>query len=271
RRARGGPAPGLTRTPEPFRFHVSEDLFTSLDLHGQGVWRSVYHPRIEAAMLSVWSLDAWIAQKAKYAGGTLDLLLREGHLWRPGLPWRMRLHYAATFWGYLSAIPLLVLIAAPVVTMTTGIAPVRAYAADFFGHLVPLLLCAEGAMVLGAKGHDMHQGRLQGVATLPVTLRALWAALCGERTRFRPTPKRLGAAGGLRAVPWHAAALAIFGAAAALGIMRFGLGHPGFGVGLMVVNLFWLAWNAAPFVKVLRAARWNPVDAWNEEAAHVAH
>ncbi len=91
---------------QPFRFHVSEDIYTSILLHSdtEAGWKSVYHPQVEARMLSPWSTEAWAVQKLKYAGGTLDIMLRDNPLFRWGMPWRIKLHYAATFWSYLSVL-----------------------------------------------------------------------------------------------------------------------------------------------------------------------
>lgn len=124
--------PALTPL-QPFRFHVSEDIFTSISLHGAPgrQWKSVYHPRIESKMLSPWSMDAWASQKLKYAGGTIDLMLHANPLWNRHMPWRAKLHYAATFWSYLSSIALLVLLFAPIVTLFTGLTPVSAYSTPF--------------------------------------------------------------------------------------------------------------------------------------------
>ncbi|NRB04369.1 MAG: glycosyltransferase [Rhodobacteraceae bacterium] len=86
---------------QPFRYHVSEDILTSIDLHKKG-WKSVYHPKVEARMLSPLSAHAWATQNLKYAGGTFDIMLRHNPLFSSGLNWRTKLHYAATFYSYLT-------------------------------------------------------------------------------------------------------------------------------------------------------------------------
>ncbi|MEM1181687.1 MAG: cellulose synthase catalytic subunit, partial [Acidobacteriota bacterium] len=44
----------------PYRFHVSEDLYTSIYLHSDpdGEWRSVFHPQVESKMLSPQDLQS---------------------------------------------------------------------------------------------------------------------------------------------------------------------------------------------------------------------
>ena len=63
----------------PYKFHVSEDIYTSIVLHSdrERRWRSVFHPQIESRMLSPQDLQSWMVQRFKYAGGTLDIALRD--------------------------------------------------------------------------------------------------------------------------------------------------------------------------------------------------
>ena len=172
----------------PFCYHVSEDILTSIRLHGASPWRwrSVYHPRIECRMLSPWSLRAWAGQKLKYAGGTFDIMLRHNPLMRRAMPWRIRLHYLATFSSYLSIIWVLALLLAPIVTLVTGIAPVSAYSTEFFMRLIPLLLVNELALIVGCWGHDPTYGTRQNLAALQINLCALLAGSEGARDPFCP-------------------------------------------------------------------------------------
>ncbi|MCF4176528.1 glycosyltransferase family 2 protein [Vibrio sp. McD22-P3] len=56
----------------PYKFHVSEDLYTSIVLHSdtERNWRSVMHPRVESKMLSPQDLQTWTVQRFKYSGGS---------------------------------------------------------------------------------------------------------------------------------------------------------------------------------------------------------
>ena len=251
--------PALTPL-QPFRFHVSEDIFTSINLHGAAdrQWKSVYHPNIESKMLSPWSMDAWASQKLKYAGGTIDLMINANPLWNRHMPWRVKLHYAATFWSYLSSIALLVLLLAPIVTLFTGIAPISAYSTAFFLHLLPLLLANELALAVGSKGQDGHQGRVLSLATLPITLRAFWLVLSGRAIRFRPTPKTPASGDALRFVWPQLALLALIGAAAAYGFWAHLMGSRPHTASLLIVNYFWLGWSALAMGIAIKAAFWRP-------------
>ncbi|MEM1236789.1 MAG: cellulose synthase catalytic subunit [Pseudomonadota bacterium] len=250
-----------TLTPlQPFRFHVSEDIYTSMLLHGSEDrrWRSVYHPRIECKMLSPWSMEAWAGQKLKYAGGTIDLMLRSNPLLNRHMPLVTKLHYAATLWSYLSSFVLLILMVAPVVTLFTGLSPVAAYSTAFFLHLLPLLLANELALALGAKGQDGNQGRILALAALPVTLKAFCLVVLGRKVQFQPTPKTPIFSGALRFIWPHLAILAVMAAAAIYGLYAHLTGSRAHTASLLIVNYFWLSWCALALASAVRAAFWRP-------------
>ncbi len=250
---------------QPFRFHVSEDIYTSMLVHScrGDRWRSVYHPRIECKMLSPWSMDAWAAQKLKYAGGTIDLMVRANPVLSAGMNWRTKLHYAATFWSYLSAFVLLALLIAPMITLVTGIAPVAAYSTTFFLHLLPLLLVNEAALAVGSNKQDANQGRILALATLPMTLRAFLLVAGGRKVRFRPTPKVPVFRGALRFVWPHIVLLGVMLAAGFYGLWAHLQGSKEHSAALLIVNYFWLGWCALALLRAVSAALWRPVGVRN--------
>jgi len=245
---------------QPFRFHVSEDIYTSILLQSdrKAGWKSVYHPTVLARMLSPWCMDAWAAQRLKYAGGTLDIFLHDNPLFRTGMPLSTRLHYAATFWSYLSSLWLSVLLAAPVWALATGTAPLSANPLVFFAHLVPLLVVNELALLAGCAGHDVHGGRILSIACIPYNLKALWLALRRQRVVFRPTPKIPLVSPALDHVRPHLVLLAAMATVAGWAITRDLSGDSTFGRGFLVANLFWLAWNASALVSLVAMALWRP-------------
>ncbi len=242
---------------QPFRYHVSEDIFTSLQQHTKG-WRSIYHPEVLARMLSPWSMDAWATQKLKYAGGTFDIMLRSDLVWRRGLPWQTRLHYMATFWSYLSVLWMPILFLAPLFSLLTGLAPVDAFSIQFFLHLVPLLVANELAMSVGCKGHDIHTGRILSLVTLNIQLRALGQVLRGQKPHFPTTPKNPVVSDNLRYAMPTLTILAVMAAIAMYGIWAHFSGSPKHSASLVVVNLFWMSMNALAFSRVALAALWRP-------------
>ncbi len=242
---------------QPFRYHVSEDIFTSIQAHANG-WRSVYHPQVEARMLSPWSASAWATQKLKYAGGTFDIMLNANPIWRRGMPWATKLHYLATFWSYLGALWLPVLFLAPVISLVTGLAPVKTYSLEFFMHLLPLLVINELAMNIGCKGHDIHAGRMLSLGTLAIQWRALGQVLRGEKPHFPPTPKTPVLSGSLRHALPNLGLLALMAGAALWGMVQYQRGTEGYDLAFLVVNLFWMGWGALAVLRVAGTGLMRP-------------
>lgn len=247
-------------TLEPYRFHVSEDIYTSIELHSDAAagWTSVYHPQVEARMLSPWSAKAWATQRLKYAGGTFDIMLRDNPLVRRGMSWRTKLHYASTFWSYLTALWMPVLLMAPAFSLVTGMAPVKAYSADFFLHFLPMILLGEMAMLATSKGHSIGTGRMLAIATLHIQLRALWLVLRGRRPTFTPTPKTPLIGGALRCILPNIVVLVVLVMSGLIGVVLTLTGAPDHSTSLLMVNLFWLSWNIFLVARITFAATWQP-------------
>ena len=258
------PKPLASIDLQPFRFHVSEDIYTSMNLQSDPdrSWKSVYHPQVESRMLSPWTMQAWATQRLKYAGGTFDIMLRDPHIFGRSMPWRTRLHYAATFWSYLTAIWTPIMLIAPAISLFLGIAPVKAYSLEFFAYFLPAVLISELAMIAACKDHDIQCGRVMATGGLVIQLRALLSVLAGKRPSFPPTPKTPDRAvqviANLRYIWVNVVLMATYCCAAIYGLWGYTEGWSGYSVPFLTVNLFWLAWNSLSVVRILRAAFWCP-------------
>ncbi|WP_420209319.1 glycosyltransferase [Candidatus Electronema sp. JC] len=243
----------------PYKFHVSEDFYTSILLHGdpERNWKSVLHPEVESKMLSPQDLGSWMVQRFKYAGGTLDVLLRDKVMCRPGLSPAQRLMYAATFWSYLGGIWNVVFLLAPVVYFFTGISPVSAYTADFFKHILPFLLLTELAFMTGTWGLSGFKGKASYLAFFSVNLRALWTVLRGRQIKFPVTPKQRqeGNFFPLILPQFSIALLTLLGIAYAWTAYLSGSSHT---LGGVLINTFWGLHNVLILSGLIQAAFWRP-------------
>lgn len=250
------------RRLQPYRFHVSEDLYTSILLHAEhdAGWTSVYHPHVEARMLSPWSMSAWAAQRLKYAGGTFDIAVWDNPVFRRGLTWRHKLHYGATFWSYFSTLWAPILLLAPVVSLLTGLAPVRAYSSEFFQPFLPAVVLGELAMLAVCKGHSIGAGRVMAIVALPLQWRALYCVLRRQKPQFALTPKIPGQneSSSLRLVWPHAVLLMVMLAAAVWGAWQTAQNTPGYSSALLWVKLFWLVINVRLVAQALHMVCWRP-------------
>lgn len=175
----------------PYKFHVSEDIYTSIELHSDTTrnWKSVMHPEVESKMLSPQDLLTWTVQRFKYAGGTLDIAMNDSFLFRKGLSISQRLLYGSTVWSYFGALWNVVFLAAPIIYLLFAVAPVSAYSMDFYKHIFPFLIATELGTMFILWGLSTTKSKFSYLAFFPVNLKALWTVLRGKKISFPVTPK----------------------------------------------------------------------------------
>jgi cellulose synthase (UDP-forming) len=256
----------------PYKFHVSEDIYTSIVLHNDPVrrWKSVLHPEVESKMLSPQDLLTWMIQRFKYAGGTLDIALRDNPLFRGRMTLPQRLMYLSTFWSYLGCLWNIVFLAAPILYLFTGIAPLASYSAAFYLHALPFLVLTELAFMVGTWGVRAWDGKASYLSFFPVNFRALWTVLRGEKIRFHVTPKDRQEGSFLHLVLPQLAVIVLTLAGLAYSAWRvFAAGHE-HELPNLVVNAAWGLNNVFAMLPLVRAALWRPGAGTTPEPAAAA-
>ncbi len=235
----------------PYKFHVSEDLYTSIVLHAdrERRWRSVYHPEVLSKMLSPQDLLAWTIQRFKYAGGTLDIAAHDSPLLLPGLSAWQKLMYGATIWSYLAPLWTVPFLLAPLLYFFTGKAPVNTWDAAFYAHALPFLFFNRVAFMLGTWGVPATRGQQYYLAFFWVNLRAIAEVVRGKPIRFQVTPKTRTARRFVSLAWPHLTLvfLTLIGATFRGVQVAHGLGQPS----AFVANLFWSInnfWSLSPLI-----------------------
>ncbi|OHC93087.1 MAG: cellulose synthase [Sphingomonadales bacterium RIFCSPLOWO2_12_FULL_63_15] len=244
----------------PYKFHVSEDIYTSIVLHQDQHrrWKSVLHPQVESKMLSPQDLLTWTIQRFKYAGGSLDIFFHDNPVIAPGMSLGQRLMYLTTFWSYLGAVWNCIFLLAPLVYLFLGVAPVSAYTGDFFRHALPFLIANELAFLAGTWGMSGYKGKVSYLASFPISLRALWAVLRNQQIKFPVTPKERQDGNFLHLV-WPQIAimtLTVLGLAWATLAWRLEIGS--YTPGGLIANGLWGLNNILAMSIMVRAALWQP-------------
>jgi len=244
----------------PYKFHVSEDIYTSLVLQKSPdrIWKAVYHPKVLTKMLSPQDIQSWAIQRFKYAGGSLDILWNDNPLFGPGLSLGQRLHYAATFWSYVAAIWKLIFLVAPLVGLFAGVSPVGADTLDFFAHFLPFFILHEAAVCLGTWGLYVAPSRRMDLALTPLTLRAMAFVFLGREIKFKVTPKTSGSAGTLRPVLFHIVLLALTPIALGFGLLAVFGPSAAQSFDFLIINGIWAIYNALALSSLVLAALWRP-------------
>lgn len=239
----------------PYKFHVSEDIYTSLVLHGDRdrQWRSVYCPRVVTKMLSPQDLLTWSIQRFKYAGGTLDIFRNDNPLRNPGLSAWQKLTYGSTVYSYFAPLWTVVFLLSPALYFLTGFTPVTAYNADFYGHFIPFIVVNKIAFMLGTWGVESYRGEQYYLAFFWLNIKAMRDVILGRPVKFHVTPKTKQA-GNYYALVWpHLAIVGI----SLLGMVWMGsrialLGQGN--LGSYLVNVFWTLNNVLSLSVIISAA-----------------
>ncbi|WP_022707589.1 glycosyltransferase [Paracoccus zeaxanthinifaciens] len=244
----------------PYRFHVSEDIYTSIVLHSdrERGWKSWQHPYVESRMLSPQDLLTWTIQRYKYAGGSLDIMFNDNSLFRRGLTLPQRMMYGATFYSYLGAIWNVVFLFAPAIYLFTGIAPVSAYSNDFFAHVIPFMILLELSMMVGTWGIAGYAAKASYLAFFPVGLRAIWAVARGQKISFPVTPKDRQSGRFLHLVRPQLAVLVLTGAGVLWGLGALAVGGTPHTLTGVVTNALWGLNNCVAMAGIVAAALWQP-------------
>ncbi|MGL5344093.1 MAG: UDP-forming cellulose synthase catalytic subunit [Plesiomonas sp.] len=91
---------------------VTEDAHTSLRLHRHG-YRSAYIRIPQAAGLATESLSAHVGQRIRWARGMVQIFRLDNPLFGKGLSWAQRICYSNAMLHFLSGVPRLVYLTAP--------------------------------------------------------------------------------------------------------------------------------------------------------------
>jgi len=244
----------------PYKFHVSEDIYTSIVLHSdtERNWKSVFHPNVETKMLSPQDLQTWVVQRFKYAGGTIDIALHDNPLFKSGMSFGQKVMYTATFWSYFACLWNVIFLAAPIIYLFTGIAPVSAYSSEFFVRILPFLILNELAMMVGAWGVENHRGKAYYLAFFPVNLRALWKAIKNEKISFPTTPKDRQDGTFLHLVRVQLGVIFITLAAIIYAYIEWSRGGTYTELSALLANTFWGFNNIFALSIIVKAAIWRP-------------
>ncbi len=118
---------------------VTEDLHTSLRLHGAG-WHSVYHARPLAFGLAPRDYPSFLRQRIRWGQGAMQVWRNEGLLLGRGLSWPQRLNYWASVLTYFEGWQKAAFYLVPVVVLLTGVMPIAVLDLEFLLHFVPYYL-----------------------------------------------------------------------------------------------------------------------------------
>jgi len=246
----------------PFKFHASEDIYTSIMLHAdkENRWESVQHAGVECRMLSTQDLDSWVKQHQRYAEGSLDIAFKDNPLFIKGLTVGQRICYFSTIWSYFAPLWILVFLLSPIIFFFTLELPVKAYSFEFFKYFLPFQILNTITITLGCWGIDTKRGDQYYISSFWFMILSIVSVIRGKKVKFNVTPKGKSIAKNTQHILPHIIiiALMVFGIiynSILLSVDR----HPtpsGF-----AANSFWCIFNIISLSIMIRAAYWKPIEA----------
>jgi cellulose synthase (UDP-forming) len=249
----------LQKDITPFKFHASEDIYTSIMLHADkdNRWQSIQHPDIECKMLSTQDLHSWIKQHQRYAEGSLDIAIKDNPLFIKGLTLGQRICYFNTIWSYFAPVWILVFLLSPIIFFFTLTLPVTAYSFDFFKYFLPFQVMNTVMITLGCWGICTKRGDQYYISSFWFMLKALIRAIKGKKVKFNVTPKEKQSRSALKHILPHMIiiGLTVLGILYNIVLLAYDR-HPtpsGF-----AANAFWCMFNVVALSIMVRAAYWKP-------------
>jgi cellulose synthase (UDP-forming) len=236
---------------------VAEDLATSMRLHSLG-WRSVYHSALLAVRVAPDHFGSMLAQRLRWAQGSLQVLARENPLRQQGMSAAQRLVYFATLWAYLSGFATLIYLAVPVIFLCFGILPVSTGALEFLLRFMPFLVATQILFAVTGRGVSAWRGQQFNFALFPLWLKAFTTVTGNVFFGRRQEPILTPAASSGGVENWRRVRVQTVAAAVLIGAAVIGLGRLALGFGEPVgtaVNLLWVAFDLAILSVLIPAAR----------------
>jgi len=169
-------------------FSITEDMATAMRLHALG-WKSVFHPEIMAEGLAPEDLGSALGQRLRWGAGTIQVLVRDNPLTKPGLTLAQRIQYFGTIYSYFSGFASVVFLVAPAIYLLFGISPVAAHADEFLIRILPYLVINRLMFAYATWGIEVVRGEQYSLALFPLWIQAIITVLMGRKLTFQVTPK----------------------------------------------------------------------------------
>lgn len=245
----------------PFKFHASEDIYTSILMHAdkENRWESIQHPDVECKMLSTQDLDSWIKQHQRYAEGSLDIAFKDNPIFKSGLTLGQRLCYFCTIWSYFAPLWILIFLLSPIFFFFTFSLPVKAYSFDFLKYFLPFQIMNTVTITLGSWGISTRRGDQYYISSFWFMLRSLFSVIKGKEVKFNVTPKEKKITKSTQHILPHIIiiALTLIGIAYNSILLIKGY-HPS--TSGFFANCFWCIFNIFSLSIMIRAAYWEPLE-----------
>ncbi|MCB0104116.1 MAG: glycosyltransferase [Anaerolineales bacterium] len=239
---------------------ITEDTATAMRLHAMG-WMSVFHGEILAYGLAPEDLGTALAQRLRWAQGTLQILVRENPLFYKGLTIAQRFLYFNMAYSYFSGFINLIFLLVPIFYLLFGFSAVSSWSIGFVARLLPVVVLTNFLHAYVTHGLNVRRSEEYSLALFPLWIQAVISVFSGMQLKFSVTPKQRQSGNYLRLV-WPQmtiVAITIFASIYGLVSLWQGWNTNVYGV---LINVFWGIYNTLPLSRIIRAAVYVPPADW---------
>ncbi len=226
---------------------ITEDLLTSLLVHAKG-WRSVYVPRILAKGLAPEDLGAYWVQQARWARGSLEVLVKYNPLTLRGLSGAQRLQYLASVSFYLTGLVVLIDAALPIFYLYGGIIPVSSATMALALIFIPYIFITLYVLQLVSNFAFSFRAIAFALAAWPIHVMAFFSTIFRIKSTFKVTSKEKQGGSYLRLASLHIIYSLVIFVGIGLAVYRDGISPS------LVTNASWGLLYVALFLPFIRAA-----------------
>ena len=186
---------------------ITEDIHTTVRWHSRG-WNSLFVNEPLAFGIAPQTIQAFLLQRLRWAQGTMQLYRgKESPLWMPGLTFRQRLSYLASFLAYFESFQKVVLLLIPVAILILGIFPMQVGIGDFLLRWIPYFLLNILANQVGGRGvFQYFRTEKFNILKMIIFIQSTLTLFRNKPLKFKVTPKSVDAsvyAEERRALRWY--------------------------------------------------------------------
>ena len=226
---------------------IAEDFATGMFMHEQG-WKSVYVPEILAEGLAPEDFLSYYKQQFRWARGGLDVIFRYRFIFRSGLSFSQKLQYLASVSYFFSGAVVIMNALIPLLFFFTGIVPFQISTMILAAVFLPYIFLTLYVLQRSCSFSFSFRSIAFSMAGWTIHLRALFAALTGEKTSFSVTSKKALTGNFAHLVIPHIVYIALVLVGMTLGVAREGLSPS------VVSNFAWAVLNAVIFTEFIAVA-----------------
>ena len=169
---------------------VTEDIHTSMELHGKG-YTSIFYNRDLSAGLAPESYESYLKQRRRWATGGIQIFLSHNPLFKRGLSFHQRLNYLASIIYFFHGLPRVVYLTAPLSYLFLGYAPLVADLKTLLHYFLAHYIASTIAFNYVGKGYrnPFWSDVYEAVMAFGLTATVLRTLTNPRTDRFDVTPK----------------------------------------------------------------------------------